>query len=136
MVSLTLARLYEMTQDMRVFVWLCVGVGRKRCVCGVSVWCRHHCFKKLRGAGQHGQVESLPGVTHALNDPCTFLISFFGWRKAGVGVCYFIAWSIYCRSELKVLIIHIYTPFTLSTLRTPSRTTTDTHCKTCNTIRY
>ena len=43
MLSLTLARLYEMTQDMRVFVWLCVGVERERCVvcvvclCGVDI---------------------------------------------------------------------------------------------------
>ena len=118
-----------------MFVWLCVGVERERCVCGVSVWCRHHCFQKLRGAGQHGQVESLTGVTHALNDPCTFLISLF-LGKVGVGVCYFIGWSIHRRSELKVLIIHFFAPFTLSTLRTPSRTTTDTNCKTCYTIRY
>ena len=43
------------------------GEGGGACVC-VSVRCRHHYFQKLWGAGQHGQVESLTGVTHLSND--------------------------------------------------------------------
>ena len=44
--------------------------------------------------------------------------------------------SIHRLSQLKVLIIPINMPFTLSTLRTPSRTTTNTPCYTQSTIRY
>ena len=72
LLSLTLARLDEMTQDVCVFVWLCVlewrGGGVCVCVVCLSVWCRHHCFQKMWGAGQRGQVESLTGVTHAFID--------------------------------------------------------------------
>ena len=35
-----------------------------------------------------------------------------------------------------MLVIHIYTPFTLCTLRKPSRTTTNTHDNTYDTTRY
>ena len=43
--------------------------------------------------------------------------------------------SIHRLSELKVLIIHICTPFTLSTLRKPSRMTRNTHHNLSYTIR-
>ena len=69
LLSLTLARLYEMTQDMCVCVVVCGGVEMERSVC---VWCvclvSTSLLSKIMGAGQHSQVESLTGVTHLLND--------------------------------------------------------------------
>ena len=51
----------------RDVVVVCVGVWERRsvCVCGGGV---HHYFQTLWDAGQHGQVESLTGVTHVSND--------------------------------------------------------------------
>ena len=59
LLSLTLTRFYEMTQDMCFFVWLCVV-----CLCGVDITA----YKNYGVRRHHGQVDSLTGATHALID--------------------------------------------------------------------